>query len=152
MRVRNHYLIKAISRRYAVSLLTLAESEAELAHLDALRPYCVSVDAVVATVLDAASTRWASPLPGAWQAAPHAPAGVSGDARQGRRARRTLGRAPVQIEHSYMAHYLQALPPAYRCRTILEFPDLGSVQYGRMLRLRISPQRKARYLWEWWTA
>lgn len=153
MRVRNHYLIKAISRRYAVSLLTLAESEAELAHLDALRPYCVSVDAVVATPY---STRQhalgvARCLVRGKPLHTHLLGYPAMRAKVAELAARWDVRL-VQIEHSYMAHYLQALPPAYRCRTILEFPDLGSVQYGRMLRLRISPQRKARYLWEWWTA
>lgn len=153
MRVRNYHLIKAISRRYDVSLLSLAEGPEELEHLEALRPYCVSVDAVVAE--EHSMLQHAAGVSRCLLRGEPLHTHLLGYPEMWRKVAELAERWDVrlaQIEHSYMAPYRQALPPGHPCRTILEFPDLGFVQYGRMLRLRVGLTRRARYLWEWRSA
>ena len=153
MRLRDYHLIKAVSRRYDVSLLSLLERPEERADLDALRPYCASIDTVPATRRSRAEK--AVGLARCVLGGRPLHSFVLGYPEMHARIRDIASRHDirlVQIEHSYMAHYLDALPEGRAYRTILEFHNIGSVQYGRMLRLRSSLSRKARHLLEWQVA
>jgi sugar transferase (PEP-CTERM/EpsH1 system associated) len=53
-----------------------------------------------------------------------------------------------QIEHSILAGYICAAPEG--CRTILSFHNVGSVQYARMARLKLSLWRRAGFWAKAW--
>jgi sugar transferase (PEP-CTERM/EpsH1 system associated) len=52
----------------------------------------------------------------------------------------------VQIEHSHMALYLEALPPDLHCRTILMFHDIVFSKYARIFRFECRLGSKLRAL------
>ena len=153
MRLRDYHLIRAVSSRFAVSLLSLMERPEEAQYLEALHPYCASVDAVLAE--RRSKTHRVVGLTGCVLRNRPVQTHMLGYPAMSAKVREIAEKQDVriaQIEHSYMAHFAEALPPGHRCRTILDFQDVGFVQYRRMLGLRGSLVRKARYLLEWWSA
>lgn len=153
MRLRDYHLIRAVSSRFAVSLLSLMERPEEAQHLEALHPYCASVDAVLAE--RRSKTHRVVGLTGCVLRNRPVQTHMLGYPAMSAKVREIAEKQDVriaQIEHSYMAHFAEALPPGHRCRTILDFQDVGFVQYRRMLGLRGSLVRKARYVLEWWSA
>ncbi len=48
----------------------------------------------------------------------------------------------VQIEHSFLAPYIEAIPKRYVCKKILSFQNLGSRQYKSMAQMQLGLKRK----------
>jgi sugar transferase (PEP-CTERM/EpsH1 system associated) len=65
-------------------------------------------------------------------------------ARRIRRLVSTVSFDVVQIHHSEMALYLEALPPHVRCKRILMLHNVAFHQFGRIFRIERRPLRKLR--------
>jgi polysaccharide biosynthesis protein PslH len=138
VRIRDFNLIRHLSRQHSILVLSLLEFPEEVEELAHLRPYCEMVDAVTAPQLGLRE-------------------GVAAVGR-GLRARRPLATHSfyseelaakinavvtrqdpdvIQIEHSFLAPYVDALPKASRCKKVLSFHNVGSRQYSRMTRLQL---------------
>lgn len=137
VRIHDFNLIKNISRHHSVLLLSLILSPGQVQHVDELRKCCDLVDFVIAK--------------------PHSvKEHVSGITR-GFLAGRPLATHPyfyhemaskihevvtnwdvdiVQIEHSFLAPYVEAIPPSNKRKKILSFHNLGASQYKRMIYLK----------------
>jgi glycosyltransferase involved in cell wall biosynthesis len=55
----------------------------------------------------------------------------------------------VQIEHSFLAPYVLAVPKEAGCRTVLSLHNIGARQYGRMVGMKVGPVRRAGHLVKW---
>jgi sugar transferase (PEP-CTERM/EpsH1 system associated) len=149
-RVRDFNLIKHVSHHHSVLLLSLAEFPEEVNHLPRLEQYCDLVDVV--------PTRGRSKLkhmPGVMRCL------IAGRpletyfffydelASKIRETVITWDVDIVQIEQSFLAPYVEALPAASRSKKIVSFENLGFIQYRRMLNLKSGTERKLRFLLNW---
>lgn len=135
-RIRDFNLIKNLARDHTVCLLSLVEFAGEARHAAELVRYCPLVEMV--------PTRRRSKrehLPGALRCLV-----------QGRPLETTAYYYPemadriraivtewdidvVQIQQSFLAPYVEAVPEGRGCRTVLSFENLGFLQYRRMAAL-----------------
>ncbi|MGH7807549.1 MAG: glycosyltransferase family 4 protein [Thermodesulfobacteriota bacterium] len=150
VRIHDFYLIKNVSQLHSVSLLSLITSPEQEKHVNRLRPHCDMVDFVIAK-----PRRVREHLSGIMR---------------GFLARRPLATHPylydemaskihelvtnrgvdiVQIEHSFLAPYIEAIPADSNCKKILSFHNLGVNQYKRMIYLKNRLTEKSLFLLKW---
>jgi len=152
--IRDFELIRRAATRHEVALISLVDSPVEASHLEAMRPHCVFTMAVCrprglsaarATLHHLVRKRPLATLP--W-AAPTLE-------RSLREALERFDPDLVQIEHSFLAPYIDAIPAGSRAKTILSFHNVGSHQYQSMLSANLSSLRrpiqrlKARLMRDW---
>lgn len=150
VRLHDFNLIKNLSRYHSILLLSLLEFPEEVEQVPHLRPYCELVEVVVAR----RRSFWEQ---------------VTGIGR-GLLAGRPIATHPffyhelackirevmtrwdvdiIQIEHSFLAPYVEALPPHSVCKKVLSFHNVGFQQYRRMLHLRTGVGGKLLSLVKW---
>jgi sugar transferase (PEP-CTERM/EpsH1 system associated) len=150
VRLHDFHLIKNVSKYYRVFLLSLITEFDQAKYLDDLREYCEHVDVV------AARNR------SVWEQVR--------EVGRHLRARFPVATVPfvydemmskitecvtqhqvdiVQIEHSFLAPYVEAIPADGRCRSILSFHNLGVRQYRRMVGLQTGPAAKLLFVLKW---
>lgn len=149
-RIRDFHLIRQISAQHSVSVLSLLESPEERRGPADFENYCEQVDTVLA-----APRSWPEHLRGAARAlasgrplATH-PFYYPEMAARVRALATTWNPDIVQIEHSFLAPYVRAIPADRPCKTILSLHNLGALQYRRMLRLRTGVRQKPLFLLKW---
>jgi sugar transferase (PEP-CTERM/EpsH1 system associated) len=150
VKIRYFNLLKHVSQYHSVLLLTLTQFPEEVNHVSQLKPYCDMVDVVVTR----SRPKWEH-VPGIMRCL------IAGRplecyffyydemASKIRRAVTTWDLDIVQIEHSFMAPYVEALPANGRCKKILSFHNVGFTQYRRMYYVESGAERKLRYLLDW---
>jgi glycosyltransferase involved in cell wall biosynthesis len=141
--IRYFNLIRQIATRYRVLLFAMLESADEARHLPKLAPFCELVEWAV--------MRAGSPIARARD--------FCGHLQQGRplvtwpycsRSLETKLRDLVstgtinilQIEHSFLAHFRDAVPDGSPCRTILSFHNFCETQSRSMLRMHVGAVEK----------
>jgi glycosyltransferase involved in cell wall biosynthesis len=141
-RSRDFHLIREVARRHSVVLLSQLESREEQAGVSALRVICEGVEAITPR-----DRTLAERLSGGarWVAGGHPLATFPFiEAEVGSALRRILATQPVdivQIEHSFLAPYRDAIPPGAGCRTVLSLHNIGVDQYRSMVRMRAGSRR-----------
>jgi sugar transferase (PEP-CTERM/EpsH1 system associated) len=149
-RMHDFYLIKHVGEHHDVTVLSLITEADDVEHLASLSQYCDRVEVVEAR---RRSLREA----------------VKGIGRH-LRAGFPLATYPfvydemmsklselvaqdhvdvVQIEHSFLAPYVEANPADGRCRSVLSFHNLGVRQYRRMVGLQTGSVAKALFVLKW---
>jgi sugar transferase (PEP-CTERM/EpsH1 system associated) len=149
-RMHDFYLIKHVGEHHDVTVLSLITEADDVGHLASLSQYCDRVEVVEAR---RRSLREA----------------VKGIGRH-LRAGFPLATYPfvydemmsklselvaqdhvdvVQIEHSFLAPYVEAIPANSRCKRILSFHNLGVRQYRRMVGLQAGPMAKGLFVLKW---
>lgn len=148
-RQRDYHLLRRVARCHDVSVVIQQASgdgaEHERRHLES---FCERVELVDATPTRALSRRAAEHL---WARRPLATLPYWSDemARRVRATAAALAPDVVQIEHSFLAPYIDALPPGSRAKTVLCLHNVGSLQYGSMLRMRLRPRARALHALKW---
>ncbi len=155
-RLRDLNLIRQLAKRHAIHLFSLLEDASETDSVGELERFCASVETF--------------PLG-------HQPLSARIDQfAQHVRARRPLATFPfmnhalrarlrevaaalpadaIQIEHSFLAPYVDALPPSFRGLKMLSLHNLGELQYQRLaqlsrgLRARLDFSLKAHLMRRW---
>jgi sugar transferase (PEP-CTERM/EpsH1 system associated) len=144
-RIRVFHLIREVSKRAEVHVFSLLTEDLP-ADIDDLRACCKSLEVF-------------APPAGAWELLGLLPAWF----RHGRPlatlpfySRAMAARIRewveteridvVQIEHSFLACYRDAVPAGGGCGTVLSFVDVGSLQYRRIARLPAGVMRRAGFL------
>lgn len=149
-RIRDAALLRHTAGRHRTALLSLLECPEEARHLPSLRAFCDPVRAVAQrprTAIEHAE--------GLTQALiRHRPLATHPFfypelAAILRRAVASWRPDILQIEHSFLAPYVGAIPPAGRPRTILSFHNIGARQYRRMLRLQTGPFETGLFFLKW---
>jgi polysaccharide biosynthesis protein PslH len=138
VRIRDFNLIKYLSRHHSILLLSLLEFPEEVEQLVQLSPYCEMVDAVIARRL---GLREGVVAVGRTMRArrPLATQGFYSEELAARIQAVVASRNVdvVQIEHSFLAPYVDVLPEGTRYKKVLSFHNVGFQQYRRMTRLRL---------------
>ncbi|MGH7966115.1 MAG: glycosyltransferase family 4 protein, partial [Candidatus Binatia bacterium] len=141
---------KNLSRHHSILLLSLLEFPEEAEQVSHLKPYCELVEVVVSQ----RHSLWAQGT------------GIARGLLAGRpvatqpffyeelacKVREVTAREDVdiiQIEHSFLAPYVEALPPHSACKKVLSFHNIGSQQYRRMLHLQTGVGGKLLSLLKW---
>jgi polysaccharide biosynthesis protein PslH len=145
-RLRDYHLIRQASRQHRVTVLSQLETAQEAQHVPQLRSLCERVETVlppphrpVATAWHA--TRWG--LAGRPLAAfPFIHAAMIAKLRAIIAAGDT---DIIQIEHSWLAPYVEYLPRSFRGRTVLDLHNIGERQYQSMTRMKVSVGRAASF-------
>jgi sugar transferase (PEP-CTERM/EpsH1 system associated) len=137
-RMHDYHLIRQISRYAQVLLCSLGTTPADLDHVEALKPYCEAVEVYPGWRRSA----WGQITGGVRGLLAGRPLAMHPFffPELAARIRKTIVRHDVdlvQIEHSIMAGYRDAVPPGRRCRTVLSFHNVASRQYQRMPRLHL---------------
>jgi sugar transferase (PEP-CTERM/EpsH1 system associated) len=150
-RIRDFFLIKEVARKYDVLLLSLLEDAAQLPYRPEMRRYCRVVEAVVAgrhpptEVLRAAWQGWRAGRPAAtW---------LFYDEEMAYKIQEMVAEHDVdiiQIEHSFLAPYVDAIPRGSGCKTVLDLHNIGFAQYRRMIGLDIGAGEKLGFVLKWW--
>jgi polysaccharide biosynthesis protein PslH len=140
-RMHDFHLIREIARHARVVVCSLAIGPTDPAHVAELRRFCEAVEVVPggegqrpfrAQVADGIRSFFAGrPLA---MLPFHFPAMAA-------KLREMIVRYDIdllQIEHSILSGYRDAVPPGHRCRTVLSFHNVASAQYRRMAHLGLS--------------
>jgi glycosyltransferase involved in cell wall biosynthesis len=145
--VRIHNLVRHLAREHQVWLAALVLSHEEVEGVLHMRKFCRGVESAVyrrrhpvahlPVLLRYALAGRPPELVFHWSAEL---------ARKINRLASTVDFDVVQIEHSYNALYLEALPPDSHCKRILVFRNVVFDQYARIFRVEWRPVRKIRAL------
>lgn len=150
MKIRDYNLIKQISQQHSVALLSLLYSPDEIESVAQLKAHCETVDYVL--MRPRSGRENVSHL---WSQLVHrrplatAPFYYQEMAEKIRRAVTTKQVDIVQIEHSFLAPYVSAIPRGVGCKTVLSLHNLGVRQYARMRHLKMNPKEKALFWLKW---
>jgi sugar transferase (PEP-CTERM/EpsH1 system associated) len=152
VKIRDYNIIKQISRRHTVTLLSLLYTEDEIQPLQQLRQFCRAVDYVVMRPRSI-SERALQILPHLLERRPLAtyPFYYREMAEKIRQHVKDQGADLIQIEHSFLAPYVEAIPRASGCKTILSLHNLGVRQYARMRSLKMPVLEKGIFWVKWLT-
>lgn len=146
-RIRDFNLIKHLARDHTILLLSLLEFANEPAMVSALSPYCSLVDLVPTR----RRSKWEH-LPRAWHAL------IRGEPLETAayyypEMWQRIGNVVeqwkvdiVQIQQSFLAPYVEAVPSTSGCKRVLAFENLGFLQYRRMGRLATNWETRLRHL------
>lgn len=148
-RQRDYHLIRRVARRHDVSLVILRTGIDEAEHARRhLETFCAPVELVEATPTRALSRRAAEHL---WARRPLATFPYWSDEMAERVRATAAALAPdvVQVEHSFLAPYVDVLPRGARAKTVLCLHNIGSLQYRSMLQMRLSPRERVLYFLKW---
>lgn len=144
--LRTYNVLKRIAREHEVYLLSFTETPEQVAGIEHMRTLCRAVQTV--------PLRPASALGRPLDAARFLLKGIPPDLRtfydpaMWERIARLTARVAfdvVQLEHSQVAFYLEALPKALRSRAVLLFHDLDFSKYQQMLALEPRRSRRLRF-------
>lgn len=147
VRIHDFYLIKNISRNHSVFLLSLLLSPEQVEYIEQMKKYCDLVDYVHArrrSVVENISGFWHCHIAGRPLAA-H-PYFYDEMASKIREVVTKWKVDVVQIEHSLMSAYVEAIPPDSGCKTVLPFHNVAFNQYRRMARMKIGAGQRLLYL------
>ena len=150
VRIHDFNLIKNISRHHSVLLLSLILSPGQVQYVDELRKYCDMVDFVIAKprrVREHLSEIMRGFLAGR-PLATH-PYLYEEMVSKIHELVKNRGVDIVQIEHSFLAPYVEAIPADSNCKRILSFHNLGVNQYRRMIYLKNPLTEKSLFLLKW---
>jgi sugar transferase (PEP-CTERM/EpsH1 system associated) len=150
VRIHDFYLIKNVSQHHSVSLLSLITSPEQEKHVNGLRRYCDRVDFVMAKprrVREHLSGVMRGVLAGR-PLATH-PYFYDEMASKIHELVKNRGVDIVQVEHSFLAPYVEAIPADSNCKRILSFHNLGVNQYKRMIYLKNGLMEKSLFLLKW---
>jgi glycosyltransferase involved in cell wall biosynthesis len=135
--LRDYHLLRQLSAYASVSLCSLL-TEDLAPDLSELSKHCASIDTCPLSARPrvsqlAKATRWPlACLPF------HVP-----EMAQKIRSRITIDRIDVvQIEHSFLACYLDAIPAGFGGRAVLDLHNVGELQYERIASLEHAPLRR----------
>ncbi|WP_412070324.1 glycosyltransferase family 4 protein [Rubrivirga sp. IMCC43871] len=131
--IRDFELVRRISEWAAVRVVALAESAPEAGAMEEMARVVEQVDAIV--VPTALSARLLRRLPShLWAGRPPATLPfVRPSAVAALRTIMSKWKPDIfQVEHSFLAPYLAAVPPGDPCRTVLSMHNVGEVQYERI--------------------
>jgi len=150
VRIHDFNLISKLSQSHQILLLSLLEYPEEVEYLPQLKPYCKLIDYVIAT-----------------------PRSLGENIRESVRcliAKRPLATQPfiyeemvgkidkiisnyridiIQIEHSFLAPYIDLIKGTDKIKKILSFHNVGYKQYRTMLRLETNFQEKLLFGVKW---
>jgi len=149
VRIRDYNLIRQVAQRHSVTLISLLYSRDEIASLENLRRYCAEVDYVFMRprsfgenasqfLLHLTSGRPPATYPFYYPEVTQKIRSVS------KRNKPDI----VQIEHSFLAPYITAIPQN-ACRTVLSLHNIGSRQYGSMRRMKTGFVNKCVWWLKW---
>jgi len=152
VKIRDYNIIKQISQKHSVALLSLLYSPTEIESLAQLKQHCETVDGVLMRPRSGrkhfghlmSQLIHRRPL----ATSPFYYPEMAEKIRRAVTARRV---DLVQIEHSFLAPYVSAIPRGANCKTVLSLHNLGVKQYGRMRHLRMKPKEKALFWLKWLT-
>lgn len=146
VRIHDFYLIKNISRHHSVSLLSLITSPQQVEFLPELRQYCDHIDYVLKgrRPADKNIAEIARCFLNGRPLAAH-PYFYSEMASKIRDVVTERNIDIVQIEHSLMSVYVEAIPAGSGCRTVLSFHNVAFNQYKRMAGMKISAGQRLLY-------
>ena len=150
VRIHDFYLIKNVSQHHSVSLLSLITSLEQEKHVNGLRRYCDMVDFVIAKprrVREHLSEIMRGFLAGR-PLATH-PYLYEEMVSKIHELVKNRGVDIVQIEHSFLAPYVEAIPADSNCKRILSFHNLGVNQYRRMIYLKNGLMERSLFLLKW---
>ncbi|MEN6534694.1 MAG: glycosyltransferase family 4 protein [Bryobacteraceae bacterium] len=143
VRMRDFYLIREVSRQARVLLFSLVPPGG-VTEPGELRDFCARIDTwQMPAVCPPLHLLLRMPA-GAWRNFfPEAAARIRAIA---------LEEHPdvIQIEHSLLAGYLDAVPSELQCRTVLSLHNIGFEQYRRMAGIRCGIGKRAGYLIKSW--
>ncbi|MBN1317283.1 MAG: glycosyltransferase [Anaerolineales bacterium] len=143
-RIRDFNLIKQVSRRHDVFLLSLLDSTGQPADSSALEPYCQWIETV-----ELKQRAMADHLKALRSCVRHGrPLAVYDYYRQelAEKLANLVGDSDIdiiQFEHSFFAPYIDVLPKGYKGKTVLDFHNIGFLQYRRMANLELGWREKA---------
>jgi glycosyltransferase involved in cell wall biosynthesis len=145
--IRYFNLIRQVATRYRVLLFAMLESADEARHVSKLAPFCERVEWAVmraGSEIERARDLLGHLLRGRPLATwPYCSRSLETKLRD------LVGTGTVdilQIEHSFLAPYRDAVPDGSPCRTILSFHNLGEAQYRSMLRMHSGALEKLGWL------
>ena len=145
--IRYFNLIRQVATRYRVLLFAMLESAEEARHASKLAPFCERVEWAV--------MRTGSEIERARDLLQHLLRGrplvtwpyCSRSLENKLRNLVATGTVHiVQIEHSFLAPFRDAVPHGSPCRTILSFHNFGETQYRSMLRMHAGALEKLGWL------
>ncbi|MFC1704251.1 glycosyltransferase family 4 protein [Candidatus Omnitrophota bacterium] len=149
-KIRNFNLIKRLSNHHKVSLVSLITPEVEDSLISELRKYCASVETVVLKKRSKMSH-----LPGViWCLLSGKPLDATFTFL--REMGEKIGRLEddehfdiIQIEHSFMAPYIKAIPKNSSAKRVLVFHNIGFIQFMRMYKVEKNFYKRVRFLFNW---
>jgi glycosyltransferase involved in cell wall biosynthesis len=150
VRIRDYQIITRIAAHHSVTLLGLLYSEDEVRTLSHLEQFCDRVDYEVMRP----DSVWKGPC----RLVGHLKAGrplatypfyYDGMAQKIRRAVLETGAKIVQVEHSFLAPYIEAIRANAGCKAVLSLHNLGVRQYGGMRHLNMTAAEKAESWLKW---
>jgi len=147
VRIHDFYLIKNVSRRHSVSLLSMITSPEQIKFLPELRQYCDYIDYVLMRRRPAHEHIAGIAhclLNGRPLAAHHY--FYEDMASKIRDVVVEQNIDIVQVEHSLMSAYIEAIPAGIGCKTVLSFHNVAFNQYRRMARMGIGYGQRMLYL------
>jgi sugar transferase (PEP-CTERM/EpsH1 system associated) len=150
VRIHDFYLIKNVSQHHSVLLLSLITSPQQVKYIEQIGKYCDFVDFVVVkprSIKEHASAIVQSLLSGR-PLATH-PFFYEEMVSKIREVVTNWNVDIVQIEHSFLAPYVEAIPAGNKCKKILSFHNLGMNQYKRMLHLKTGIKEKLLFVLKW---
>ncbi len=150
VRIHDFYLIKNISQYHSVLLLSLITDPQQVKDLQKLKPYCDLIDFVLArrrSIME----HFRGIVFGLFNGRPLATHPFIYDEMLLKIGEIVKNRGVdiVQIEHSFLAPYIEAIPWKSKCKTILSFHNLGVSQYKRMINLKNRVSEKFLFLLKW---
>ncbi|MBK8870493.1 MAG: glycosyltransferase [Elusimicrobia bacterium] len=144
-------LIRRISQKHNVWLISLNRSPGSLAHLAEIKKHCVVVEAIpwrrpfflsyFFLVLARTIFRLEPPVNSYYSMK-----------KMRSKINSFLKRQPidiVQIEHSFMAPYVDAIPAEVGCKKVLTVHNVGELLFRRMFSIERRPFRKIEYWFDW---
>ena len=144
-RIRVYNLIRRIAKQHQVSLAGFLMTPNEADGVSHLQEFCYRVE-----TLDLPRRHKLARVPGLIR---YILAGIPFDfeflnsqdlAKKIRDLVSSMDYDIVQIEHSRMALYLEALPPSARAKSVLVFHNIASIQYDRISNIALTPIKRAR--------
>jgi sugar transferase (PEP-CTERM/EpsH1 system associated) len=149
-RIRDFHLIRQVSQAFKIVLLCLLQFPEERDRVEGLKPYCETIEVV-------------SPIPQTFFA------NITGALRAllnrnplaaypyyspqlAQKLREILKQQQIdviQIEHSFLAPYADAIPLRRRYKTILSFHNVGERQYRSMTNMDFGAAKKLLYYLKW---
>ncbi|MGE5445498.1 MAG: glycosyltransferase family 4 protein [Ignavibacteriales bacterium] len=150
VRIHDFYLIKNISQHHSVLVLSLLTSREQVEHIRGLRQYCDYVDFVLGkphSIREHFSGIIRSLLKGR-PLATH-PFIYDEMLSKVREIVTNWDVDVIQIEHSFLAPYVEAISTNGKCKKILSFHNLGAIQYKRMTGLRTGFTQRSLFLLKW---
>jgi glycosyltransferase involved in cell wall biosynthesis len=150
VRIRDFYLIKNISLHHSVLLLSLIPDSEQVKDLQKLKPYCDLIDFVLArrrSIME----HFRGIVFGFFNGRPLATHPFIYDEMLSKihEVVANWDVDIVQIEHSFLASYLEAIPSKSKCKKILSFHNLGVSQYKRMINLKNGISGRFLFLVKW---